>query len=197
MSFRHTIRALGLGARPLLNFSSSTPAAAPRFLNVAFYNTRLQSTRLASSSSSSSSSPSLPNLSPPWKLRDLSKVEKEAYEKYGTNYLEHLTTRQQTEARNAHRRREKCAKLREAELGPQWYEIIKAADARFYAEFEEPIVAEFQRRAALLGPVVDPRKPPLEHRHLRDDKAAWRLHRTEKRKELQMEIKEKFDKRSS
>lgn len=168
MLFRCAVRTLGLGARPLLN--PSTPTTAPRFLSAALY-TGFQPTRL-SSSSCDSSRPS--TLTPPWQLEDLPPREKKAYQEYGNNYFDHLTDSKKTRALASQAARAQLAARLEEFNGPDWYSILKEIDRRFEAEVRNPTLADFERRGALLGPVVDWRKPPPEHRQLSRDRKEFK-----------------------
>lgn len=62
-----------------------------------------------------------PILEPPWELRSLRAYEREAWEKYGPDMLDHLSSSgRQSSLRRATLRAESARKY-ERELGPNWY----------------------------------------------------------------------------
>lgn len=181
MLVRYAVRTLGLGVRPL--FTSSTPTAAPRFLDATLYKS-IQSMRLSSSSSSTTSLP--PNLSPPWQLDDLLGKERLAFETHGDNYLDQLPEgKLKKHALRAIETRKKMAVAFEKTYGPDWYSIMKEADRLYLAK-----EAEFDHRAALLGSPVNWKHPPQEHCQLAEERKAYRRSKEETKAKLRSKIGE-------
>lgn len=175
MSARIAIRSLGLAARPFLKpFTASAPA--PTFLNASALHMRLQSTRLYSSVSDKDANHGIAHVPAPWRVSDLKSEEREAFEKYGPNYLEFVGNRFKRQAMRTAERRAKQTEFYETNLGPNWYSIMKEGERRF-AEVEQKYMDTF---------MADNK---LERWEDRDDK-AWHMWRKQQRYQMMLQVKE-------
>lgn len=63
----------------------------------------------------------IPHLQPPWQVADLKKWEREAFAKFGSDYLKEVSTQERSSALHGSTKRMRLAKRLERELGPNWF----------------------------------------------------------------------------
>lgn len=75
------------------------------------------------------SSSNVPNLTPPWQFKDLNKVERKSFERWGPSYFEHLSEKEKALVQKVVERRTRLAAEFEEEFGSDWYAILQEASA--------------------------------------------------------------------
>lgn len=179
MSLRYTCATVGRHARtflpPFFPTSSSLALAlgpAQTTIRRRHPTTIITTTTTATQTRLSSGSSASTTLTPPWQFQDLSRSERQAFERWGPSFLEHMTPEQQDYAHKAAAARAKKAAELEGEFGSDWYAILQEAtiikDQQEHVELEH-----FMARNVDAGTMKELRKEFFDQR--KATKAA-RLH---------------------
>lgn len=75
------------------------------------------------------SSSTITALTPPWQFKNLSKIERKSFERWGPNYFEHLTDAQKELVQRVVEKRKSLTAQFEKEFGSDWYAIMEEANA--------------------------------------------------------------------
>lgn len=163
MSLRYSCATVGRHARSLL--PPSLPTLSLRALALHSAPTRRLSTHSGISA-----------LTPPWQFGDLTVFERKAFERWGPNYFEHLTPRQQELAKAMASKRADLAVIMEKEYGSKWYDLMQQATA-IKDEQEAVELAKFQNEKQYLSADKET-KAKLKKEYLDQEKATKleRLH---------------------
>lgn len=135
MLLRYALATLGgrgprsLATSPILSSASRlvVSASQPSFPHVHIEKLKFAQAQTRPSSGLSDDATQIDNLQPPYTAKDLSKIEKRAYKKYGPKFLEHLSPEHRAKAEEAAEKRAKGAADYEEQFGPHWYSLTTKA----------------------------------------------------------------------